>query len=109
MLIANFFAAASLEKPASLANPEVERTSLRFKLLIAFIMLTATLWQASGTTLAQDSTPAASETEMASADEPAEVTDAENTTEAEAKAVGLDEQIDKAFKPIADFLSLIHI
>ena len=103
MLIANFFAAASLEKPASLANPEVERTSLRFKLLIAFIMLTATLWQASGTTLAQDSTPAASETEMASADEPAEVTDAENTTEGEAKAVGLDEQIDKAFKPIADF------
>ena len=111
MLTANSFAAALPALPDSFANSKVGRSGLMPKLLIALMVLTATLWHAAGTTLAQESTPAAGESVEAESDDAAVATDGEVADETKAdapdakaeKAVGLDERIDKAFKPIADF------
>ena len=104
MLTANFFAAALPALPDSLAKPRAGRSGLMPKLLIALMVLTATLWQATGTTLAQEPDPAA-ETATAAATDGEVVDKATDETKAggDTKAGGLDEQIDKAFKPIADF------
>ena len=102
MLTANFFAAALPALPDSLAKPRAGRSGLMPKLLIALMVLTATLWQATGTTLAQESNSAAGET-TAAATTDSEVADKAMVDAKAEKTVGLDEQIDKAFKPIADF------
>ena len=104
MLTANFFAAALPARRDSSAQPRAGRSRMMPKLLIALMVLTATLWQATGTTLAQESDPAA-ETATAAATDGEVVDKATDETKAggDTKAGGLDEQIDKAFKPIADF------
>ena len=102
MLTANFFAAALPALPDSSAKPRAGRSGLMPKLLIALMVLTATLGQATGTTLAQESNSAAGET-TAAATTDSEVADKAMVDAKAEKTVGLDEQIDKAFKPIADF------
>jgi len=105
MLTANSFAAALPARPDSLAQPKVGRSGLMPKLLIALMVLTATLWQATGTTLAQESTPAAGETAAESGDtataadgEVADEADSKATADsAEKVALGLDAQIDARF------------
>ena len=108
MLTANFFAAALPALPDSLAQPKVGRSGLMPKLLVALMLLTATLWQATGTTLAQESPPAAGETTAAQSDDTAAATDGgvadEATVDAsvtgdstEKTALGLDAKIDARF------------
>jgi len=58
MPTASCFAIIPSEKSASSAKTKAGRFSLMLKALIALTVLTATLWQATGTTLAQDADPA---------------------------------------------------
>ena len=102
MLTANFFAAALPALPDSLAKPKVGRSGLMPKLLIALMVLTATLGQAAGTTLAQEPDPVGGEalatavTDGEVADKP--MVDANTTADATEKVeLGLDAKIDGWF------------
>ena len=102
MLTANFFAAALPALPDSLAKPRAGRSGLMPKLLIALMVLTATLWQATGTTLAQEPDPVGGEA-LATAVTDGEVVDkpmvdANTTADATEKVeLGLDAKIDGWF------------
>lgn len=72
------------------------------KALIALTVLTATLWQATGTTLAQDADPASDPT-AAAVETDTETTASANDPAEEKKTLGWDEEIDKAFKPISEY------
>ena len=72
------------------------------KALIALTVLTATLWQATGTTLAQDADPASAPA-AAAVETDTETTASANDPAEEKKTLGWDERIDKAFKPISDY------
>ena len=102
MLTANFFAAALPALPDSSAKPRAGRSGLMPKLLIALMVLTATLWQATGTTLAQEPDPVGGEalatavTDSEVADKP--MVDANTTADATEKVeLGLDAKIDGWF------------
>ena len=102
MLTANFFAAALPALPDSSAKPRAGRSGLMPKLLIALMVLTATLWQATGTTLAQEPDPVGGEalatavTDGEVADKP--MVDANTTADATEKVeLGLDAKIDGWF------------
>ena len=102
MLTANFFAAALPALPDSLAKPRAGRSGLMPKLLIALMVLTATLWQATGTTLAQEPDPVGGEalatavTDGEVADKP--MVDANSTADATEKVeLDLDAKIDGWF------------
>ena len=103
MLTANFFAAAlPAALPDSSAKPRAGRSGLMPKLLIALMVLTATLWQATGTTLAQEPDPVGGEalatavTDGEVADKP--MVDANTTADATEKVeLGLDAKIDGWF------------
>ena len=102
MLTANFFAAALPALPDSSAKPRAGRSGLMPKLLIALMVLTATLWQATGTTLAQEPDPVGGEA-LATAVTDGEVVDkpmvdANTTADATEKVeLGLDAKIDGWF------------
>ena len=102
MLTANFFAAALPALPDSSAKPRAGRSGLMPKLLIALMVLTATLWQATGTTLAQEPDPVGGEalatavTDGEVADKP--MVDANTTADATEKVeLDLDAKIDGWF------------
>ena len=102
MLTANFFAAALPALPDSSAKPRAGRSGLMPKLLIALMVLTATLWQATGTTLAQEPDPVGGEalatavTDGEVADKP--MVDANSTADATEKVeLDLDAKIDGWF------------
>ena len=102
MLTANFFAAALPALPDSSAKPRAGRSGLMPKLLIALMVLTATLWQAAGTTLAQEPDPVGGEalatavTDGEVADKP--MVDANSTADATEKVeLDLDAKIDGWF------------
>ena len=102
MLTANFFAAALPALPDSLAKPRAGRSGLMPRLLIALMVLTATLWQATGTTLAQEPDPVGGEalatavTDGEVADKP--MVDANTTADATEKVeLDLDAKIDGWF------------
>ena len=102
MLTANFFAAALPALPDSSAKPRAGRSGLMPKLLIALMVLTATLWRATGTTLAQEPDPVGGEalatavTDGEVADKP--MVDANTTADATEKVeLGLDAKIDGWF------------
>ena len=107
MLNANCFALVPAEK-SNRTQSEPRRFAPITRLLLTLVMLAVTFWQIPGTAVAQDSPPA-SETESAESEALDKATDKEVTedlatpTKGETKVVGLDERIDKAFKPIADF------
>ena len=102
MLTANFFAAALPALPDSSAKPRAGRSGLMPKLLIALMVLTATLWQATGTTLAQEPDPVGGEA-LATAVTDGEVVDkpmvdANTTADATEKVeLDLDAKIDGWF------------
>ena len=102
MLTANFFAAALPALPNSSAKPRAGRSGLMPKLLIALMVLTATLWQATGTTLAQEPDPVGGEA-LATAVTDGEVVDkpmvdANTTADATEKVeLDLDAKIDGWF------------
>ena len=102
MLTANFFAAALPALPDSSAKPRAGRSGLMPKLLIALMVLTATLWRATGTTLAQEPDPVGGEalatavTDGEVADKP--MVDANTTADATEKVeLDLDAKIDGWF------------
>ena len=108
MLTANFFATALPALPDSSIKRKVGRSGRMSKLLVMLMVLTATLWQTTRTTLAQEPASAAEEAAVATTPDgemanKASPEDSDTKVEGETKAVGLDERIDKAFKPIADF------
>ncbi len=102
MLTANFFAAALPARRDSSAQPRAGRSRMMPKLLIALMVLTATLWQATGTTLAQEPDPVGGEalatavTDGEVADKP--MVDANTTADATEKVeLDLDAKIDGWF------------
>ena len=95
MPTASCFAIIPSEKSASSAKTKAGRFSLMLKALIALTVLTATLWQATGTTLAQDADPASDPT-AAAVETDTETTASANDPAEEKKTLGWD-------------LSLIHI
>ncbi len=105
MLTANISATASPDLPDRSAKSKVVwRSSLLPKLLVALMLLTATLWQASGTTLAQEPAAAgetaALETNIAGDSEAANkvATDtAAATAPSDEAELTLDKKIDKWF------------
>ena len=101
MLTANFFAAALPARRDSSAQPRAGRSRMMPKLLIALMVLTATLWQATGTSLAQEPDPVGGEalataTDGEVADKP--MVDANSTADATEKVeLDLDAKIDGWF------------
>ena len=97
MLNANCLSVVRKVKPTNEAQTGSRWSSLPPRLLILLAMLTATLWQATGTTQAQDSPPA-DETSVVAPETPQAPAETTLATKSEAKKkLGLDKQIDKAF------------